>query len=153
MAMVLEDFRRQNLGPDYSILATDISTAVLELAVAGQFAKAMMDPVPADMRSRYVLQSRDPALGLVRIIPQLRAKIVWARLNLIEDRYPVDRDMDFIFCRNILIYFDRPTQNKVLSRLCDHLRPGGFLILGHSETGAGENLPVVPVFNTIFRKV
>jgi chemotaxis protein methyltransferase CheR len=153
IAMVLEDFRRQNMGPDYSILATDISTEVLAVAVLGQFPKAMMEPVPPELRDRYVLQSRDPALGLVRIIPQLRAKVIWGRLNLMDDRYPVGQDMDFIFCRNILIYFDKPTQNKVLARLCDHLKPGGYLILGHSETGAGVDLPVVAVFNTIFRRV
>ena len=69
-----------------------------------------------------------------------------------DDRYPVGRDMDVIFCRNILIYFDNPRRTNVLMRLCDHLRPGGYLILGHSETGAGGDLPLGPVMNTIFRK-
>ncbi len=153
MAMVLEDFRARHRGPDYSILATDISTEVLALAVQGQFAEAMMDPVPADLRSRYVLRPRDPALGLVRIAPALRAKISWARLNLMDDRYGAGREMDVIFCRNVLIYFDKAAQGNVLSRLCDHLRPGGYLILGHSETAAGAALPLLPIFNTIFRKV
>jgi chemotaxis protein methyltransferase CheR len=153
MAMVLEDFRTRHHGPDYSILATDISTEVLALAVLGQFAAAMVEPVPAEIRNRYVLQSRDPALGLVRIIPALRAKIAWARLNLMDDNYAAGHDMDVIFCRNVLIYFDKTSQANVLLRLCDHLRPGGYLILGHSETAAGVNLPVIPIFNTIFRKV
>ncbi|GAN79091.1 CheR family methyltransferase [Acidocella aminolytica] len=153
IAMVLEDFRRKNHGPDYSILGTDISTEALEIAVAGQFSKAMIDPVPPEMRSRYILQSRDQTLAMARIIPQLRAKVAWARLNLMESRYPVDRDMDCIFCRNILIYFDKSTQNNVLKRLCDHLRPGGYLILGHSESGAGAELPLVSVRSTIFRRL
>lgn len=153
IAMVLEDFRRKNHGPDYSVLGTDISTEALGMAVTGQFPKAMMDPVPPELRSRYVLQSRDSTLAMARIIPQLRAKVSWGRLNLMDTRYPVDRDMDCIFCRNILIYFDRSTQNNVLTRLCDHLRPGGYLILGHSETGAGADLPMVSVRSTIFRRV
>jgi len=153
IAMVLEDFRTRQHGPDYSILATDISTDVLALAVQGQFAEAMVQPVPPEMRSRYVLRSRDPALALVRIIPALRAKIAWARLNLMDDRYTAGRDMDVIFCRNVLIYFDKEAQEKVLARLCDHLRPGGYLILGHSESAAGVDLPVIPIFNTIFQKV
>lgn len=153
IAMVLEAFRRQNRGPDYSIIATDISTEVLKVAVAGQYPRAMIDPVPPDMRSSFVLQSRDPGLDMVRIVPQLRARIAWGHLNLMDGRYPVGRDLDCIFCRNILIYFDRQTQNNVLTRLCDHLRPGGYLILGHSETGAGEGLPVVQVMSTVFRRV
>ena len=60
--------------------------------------------------------------------------------------------MDMIFCRNILIYFDKPTQAKVLSRLCDHLRPGGHLFLGHSESLVGVDLPVTQIANTVFQK-
>jgi chemotaxis protein methyltransferase CheR len=58
-----------------------------------------------------------------------------------DENYPFDRDVDVIFCRNVLIYFDKPTQQRVLSRLISHLRPGGFLILGHSESMAGSALP------------
>jgi len=151
-AMVLEEFRRANRGPDYSILATDISTEVLELAVKGQYASAMLDPVPSALRGRYLLQARDPKRDQLRIIPQLRAKIAWGRVNLMDEHYQAGRDMDVIFCRNILIYFDRPTQHKVLARLCRHLAPGGYLILGHSESGAGADLPVVQVQNTIFQQ-
>jgi chemotaxis protein methyltransferase CheR len=153
LAMVMEEFRRTARGPDYSILATDISTDVLVQAAAGRFSTAMIDPVPMDMRRRYVLQSRDPAIDEVRIAPALRAKIALARLNLMDGAYRVPNDMDFIFCRNILIYFDKPTQERVLSRLCDYLRPGGYLVLGHSESTVGVDLPIVAVVNTIFQKV
>jgi chemotaxis protein methyltransferase CheR len=151
-AMVLQEFRRLKQGPDYSVIATDISTDVLEVAVAGRFPEAMMDPVPADLYGRYVLQARDPERHEVRIVPQLRAKIAWGRLNLMDERYPVGRDMDLIFCRNILIYFDKPTQDAVLARLSSHLQPGGYLILGHSETGAGSSLPLTLVLNSIYQK-
>ncbi len=151
-AMVLQEFRRQKQGPDYSVLATDISTEVLEVAVTGRFPQVMMDPVPADLYARYVLQARDPAVDEVRIVPQLRSKIAWGRLNLMDQRYGVDRDMDLIFCRNILIYFDKPTQDAVLARLSSHLAPGGYLILGHSEAGAATDLPLTPIANTIYQK-
>jgi len=153
LAMVMEEFRRGGRGPDYSILATDICTDVLEQAAAGRFPSAMIDPVPMDMRRRYLLQSRDPHADEVRIAPALRAKIAFARLNLMDSAYPVGGDMDFIFCRNILIYFDKEIQERVLSRLCDHLRPDGYLVLGHSESAVGVDLPVVAVVNTIFQKV
>jgi chemotaxis protein methyltransferase CheR len=153
LAMVMEEFRRGVHGLDYSILATDICTEVLAQGASGRFQKSMIDPVPMDLRRRYVLQSRDPGADEVRIAPSLRAKVAFARLNLMDSAYPVSTDMDFIFCRNILIYFDKPTQEQVLSRLCDHLRPGGYLVLGHSESAVGVDLPVVAVVNTIFQKV
>jgi len=153
LAMVMEEFRRGGRGPDYSILATDICTEVLDQAAAGRFPSAMIDPVPIELRRRYALKARDPKVNEVRIAPTLRAKIAFARLNLMDDAYPVDRDMDFIFCRNILIYFDKETQERVLSRLCAHLRPDGYLVLGHSESAVGVDLPVVAVVNTIFQKI
>jgi len=153
LAMVMEEFRRGGRGPDYSILATDICTEVLNQAASGRFHSTMIDPVPLDLRRRYILQSRNPGAEEVRIVPALRAKIAFARLNLMDNAYPVGSDMDFVFCRNILIYFDKPTQERVLSRLCDHLRPGGYLVLGHSESAVGVSLPVVAVVNTIFQKV
>lgn len=152
LAMVLEEFRLQNQGPDYAILATDICTEMLARAVAGRYPKAMIEPVPQALRTRYFLQSRDPEENEVRIVPHLRGKILCARLNLMAETYPVERDMDIIFCRNVLIYFDKPTQRHVLERLCGHLRPGGYLVLGHSESAAGADLPLTSATNTIFQK-
>jgi chemotaxis protein methyltransferase CheR len=139
---VLEEHRRTN-GQDYHIHCTDICTEVLSQGVSGVFPEAMADPVEMELRRRYLLMARDPGRAEVRIVPQIRAKLKFARLNLMDASYPVDRDMDIIFCRNILIYFDKPTQSKVLERLCGHLRPGGLLFLGHSESIAGLDLPVV----------
>jgi len=153
LAMVMEEFRRTERGLDYTILATDICTDVLAQAAAGRFPKAMIDPVPMELRKRYLLQSRDPAVQDVRIAPSLRAKAAFARLNLMDDHYPVDDDYDFVFCRNILIYFDKPTQERVLANLCRHIRAGGYLVLGHSESAIGVDLPVMAVVNTIFQKV
>jgi chemotaxis protein methyltransferase CheR len=152
LAMVMEEFRRANHGPDYSILATDICTDVLAQAASGRFPAAMVDPVPIDLRRRYILQSRDPTVDEVRIAPTLRARIAFARLNLMDSAYPVGEDFDFIFCRNILIYFDKATQEAVLARLCNHLREGGYLVLGHSESAVGVALPVTAVVNNIFQK-
>jgi chemotaxis protein methyltransferase CheR len=153
MAMVLEEYRAANSRPfDYSILATDLCTEVLGQAVAGVYPDAMIDPVPVALRQRYVMRARDSKRREVRIAPALRSKVSFARLNLMDARYPVAEDMDMIFCRNILIYFDKQTQAHVLSRLCDHLRPGGFLFLGHSESIVGIDLPVETVASTVFRR-
>ena len=153
MAMVMEEFRRLVRRVDYSILGTDLCTQVLEEALAGRYSEAMIEPVPHDLRARYVLRARDPRRPEVRMAPELRARLSVARLNLIDDAYPADRDFDVIFLRNILIYFDKPTQSKVLTTLCDHLRPGGYLILGHSESIVGVDLPVTPVAHTVFQRL
>jgi chemotaxis protein methyltransferase CheR len=152
LAMVLADLGQQAAKSRYGITATDISTEVLATAVTGIYPEAMVEPVPPEFRRRYVLRSKDRALRQVRIVPELRAAVRFARINLMEAPYQVDREMDIIFCRNILIYFDKPTQQSVLQNLTDHLRAGGFLFLGHSETLSGFQLPLEPVGPTVFRR-
>lgn len=152
MAMVLEDYRVNDRGPDYSILATDLSTDVLQKAQRGIYPAEMIDPVPADMQQRYVMQSRDREARLVRISPRLRSKVGFMRLNLMDRGYKVGDPMHIIFCRNVLIYFDKKTQLHVMQNLCDCLAPGGYLFIGHSESIATMNLPVRQIANTIFIK-
>lgn len=152
LAMVLAELQLKLGDFSFSVVATDISTRVLEIAVKGIYSEQMIAPVPMELRRRYLLRSRDPAQGLVRIAPELRRLVRFGRLNLMDTTYPVDRNIDVVFCRNILIYFDKPTQQAVLGRLCDHLRPGGFLFLGHSESLAGLGLPLKPAAATVFRR-
>jgi chemotaxis protein methyltransferase CheR len=153
LAMVLADLQPELDGFAFTVFATDISTRVLEIAVRGIYSEQMIAPVPMEMRRRYLLRSKDPAQGLVRIAPELRRQVQFGRLNLMDSSYPLDRDMDVIFCRNILIYFDKPTQQAVLERLCGHLRPSGYLFLGHSESLAGLGLPLKPAGTTVFRRI
>lgn len=152
LAMVLADLRAKLGTFQFSIVATDISTKVLETAVAAVYPEQMITPVPMDMRRRYLLRSKDRSRGLVRIAPEIRKLVQFGRLNLMDTAYPVAQDLDVIFCRNILIYFDKPTQQAVLGRLCDHLRSGGYLFLGHSESLAGLGLPLIPAATTVFRR-
>jgi chemotaxis protein methyltransferase CheR len=153
MAMVMHDFLEGNPGLDYRILATDLSTDVLQAAKRGIYPRDMVVPVSADMRRKHVMTAKDNARGEVRIHPRLRAMVGFARLNLMDSAYTVGDPMHLIFCRNVLIYFDKPTQAKVLSRLCDRLLPGGYLFVGHSETVTGISLPVRQVANTVFKKI
>ncbi len=138
-AMVLEDFCRR-CRMDYSILATDICTDVLQTGLSGRYPLSMIGPIPERQRKRYVMVPRDPQRKEFRIVPELRQKVMFRRLNLMDEDYPVATDFDVIFCRNILIYFDHATQAHVLAKLCRHLREGGYLILGHSETRRGSGL-------------
>jgi purine-binding chemotaxis protein CheW len=88
----------------------------------------------------------------LRIHASLRAKLSLARLNLMDESYNVGDPFDMIMCRNVMIYFDKQTQAKVLGRLCDRLKRGGYLFIGHSESITGIELPLVTVANTVFRK-
>jgi chemotaxis protein methyltransferase CheR len=153
LAMVLADWRENRPGLRISILATDLSTEVLAVGRRAVYPEAMVAVVPPDFRHRYLLRSRDKTKQLVRVTPELRGCVRFARLNLMDDNYPLDRDFDVIFCRNVLIYFDKPTQRTVLQRICQHLRPGGYLFLGHSESLAGLDLPLRSVANTVLRRV
>lgn len=152
IAMVAEDYFKDQRNASYSILATDLSTEVLRVARRGIYPSAFADPISETMRTRYVMEARRPDRDEVRIHPRLRSKVGFARLNLMNERYDIGEKVQIIFCRNVLIYFDKQTQEKVLQRLCDNLVPGGFLYVGHSETITGLNLPVRQVANTVFRR-
>jgi chemotaxis protein methyltransferase CheR len=152
LAMVLAEVAAANPNFRSSIFASDICTEVLETAVLGIYPESMIAPVPMELRKRYLMRAKAGARDRVRIVPQLRAAITFGRINLMESPYAADSDMHIIFLRNILIYFDKPTQCKVLEQLCNHLRPGGFLFLGHSETLTGYGLPLQPVATTVFRR-
>ncbi len=153
LAMVASEFARSHPGFEFEILATDLSTEVLRIATAAIYSEDMVKPVPPDLRRRSLLRSKDRSLHQVRIVPELRRKVRFQNLNLMEEAYPVKGSFDVIFCRNVLIYFDKPTQAGVLSRLCEHLGPGGCLFIGHSETIAGYDLPLRPVAPTVFTRV
>ena len=152
LAMVLDDYAARKGGPSYGILATDVDTEVLATARRGIYAADMLAPVPAPLHRAYVRLSSDRRRRDVRIAPALRSAIGFARLNLMDESYPVGEPMHLIFCRNVLIYFDKPTQKKVVSRLLECLAPGGYLFLGHSESVQGMDLPLTPVGSTVFQR-
>lgn len=152
LAMVLDDHARQHGWPDFGILATDIDTDVLATARAGIYPQELLRPVPPAMHRAYVSLPKDPGRREVRIVPRLRSAIGFARLNLMDETYPVGEPMHLIFCRNVLIYFDKPTQRKVVARLLECLSPDGYLFLGHSESVHGMDLPLVPVGSTVFQR-
>jgi chemotaxis protein methyltransferase CheR len=153
VAMMLEEFCEGRSDITYSIVATDLSTEVLRTARAGIYPEDVIAPVPTRMRSKYVMPAVASNRREVRIAPRLRSRIGFARLNLMGETYPVGKPMHLIFCRNVLIYFDRQTQGKVLQRLCQCLMPGGYLFIGHAESITGFDLPLKQAANTVFRRV
>ena len=151
--MFLEEFRWENQRLAYEIMGTDISTQVLEKAVQGIYHRDKIEPVPESFRKKYLLKSRDKESPQVRIIPEIRAKVRFQRLNFMEDKFDVPKLQDIIFCRNVIIYFDRQTQEQFLARLCRCLSPGGYLFMGHSETLSGMPLPLRQLAPAVYLKV
>jgi len=152
LAMVLAEFAGKQPGFDFSLMATDISTKVLEHARAGIYDEERVAPVLPALRAKYLLRSKDRACAQVRIIPDLRRKITFHRLNFMDAHYGVKDVFDVIFFRNVMIYFDKPTQESVINKLCRNLAPGGYLFVGHSESLAGLDLPVTSIGSAIYRK-
>jgi len=153
LAMVLSDYAAR-VAPAafrYSIEATDISRPVLETAVAAVYPESAILPVPAALRRRYLLRSRDPQRPRVRIVPELRAAVKFRQLNLMDSDYGFRERLDVVFCRNVMIYFDRKTQEEILGRVLKNVVPGGYLVMGHSESLTGLDLPVEQVSPTVYR--
>jgi chemotaxis protein methyltransferase CheR len=153
-AMVLHDMTTKRNAFRFAILGTDISTAVLEQARSGVYPADMMAPVPKDLRARYVMEPvRKTLRPDVRIVPELRSLSSFERLNLMDETYPYDRDVDIIFVRNVLIYFEKEDQSAVVKRLVGHLRPRGYIMLGHSESMVGNMPGLAQVAPAVFQKI
>lgn len=150
LAMVLDDLAARLPGLEYRILASDVSRSVLEEGVRAVYAEDLVAPVPEPLRRRYLLRSRDRSRRLVRVAPELRERVSFYQLNLLDDAYPWEWAMDIIFCRNVLIYFDAAVRAQVLARLCRHLAAGGYLFLGHSEGIGNVALPLRAVAPSVY---
>jgi chemotaxis protein methyltransferase CheR len=153
LAMVLCEFRERLPGFQFNILATDISSRALQKGETAIYEEETAIPVPMSLRKKYLLRGKGERRGLVRVAPELRSLVQFRRLNLMDADYGIKQVMDIIFCRNVIIYFDRPTQEKVLTSLIRHLGRGGYLFMGHSETLNGLSLPIAPIALTVYRKI
>jgi chemotaxis protein methyltransferase CheR len=152
LAMVLSEFALGHPGFDFQILATDLSTRVLEMAKGAVYPEALVEPVPLGLKKKYLLRSKDRSSGMVRIVPELREKVRFRRLNFMDDDFGIGEQMDIIFCRNVIIYFDRLTQEKLLQRFHRQMKSGAFIFMGHSETLNGLNVPLTCVYPTVYQK-
>ncbi|MGQ0501708.1 MAG: CheR family methyltransferase [Panacagrimonas sp.] len=122
------------LSPPVTILATDIDTQVLATAEQGVYPLERIDKLPAEQRRRYFRKGQGAMSGRCRVVDELRALIRFRQLNLLDARYPMRGPFQAIFCRNVMIYFDKGTQLNVLQRMVPLLAPDGLLFAGHSES-------------------
>ena len=151
LAIVLTEYARLHPAFRFRILATDISTSVLEKAQRAVFTAEVVNPVPPELRRRFFLRSKDRKSNLLRVVPELRQKIEFRHLNLMED-FALPEPADVIFCRNVIIYFDRPTQERLFRKFARQLVNGGYVFVGHSESLHHMDVPLVPVAPAVYRK-
>lgn len=133
---------------DALILATDIDTKMLQKGRDGRYATDDLSEVPAALRKRY---ARRATPGMVEMDDELKRRIRFKKLNLLHE-WPFNGQFDVIFCRNVLIYFDKETRDDLVSRFVERLHPGGTLFLGHSEALAGEKAGLTSIGRSSFRK-
>jgi chemotaxis protein methyltransferase CheR len=155
LAMVLSDYSGSLKPRSYRfrIEATDISKAVVETAMRAVYPETVVRPVPESLRRRYLLRSKDASPPLVRLTAEIRSLIQFRQLNLMDPDYGFAEPLDVVFCRNVMIYFDRPVQQRVLAKITATLRQGGYLVMGHSESLNGLDLPLAQVAPTVYRRI
>jgi chemotaxis protein methyltransferase CheR len=151
IAMTLADHGLRDLGA--TILASDISTRVLRQAETGVYDQERLEGIPAESLRRHFLRGKGSRAGQYRVRPELRQRIAFRRINLSAPDWPIDARFDIIFCRNVLIYFGREMQERLLQRFAEVLEPGGHLVLGHSENLSWMSRLFQPVGQTVYRLV
>jgi len=152
LAMVLNDFAAAHHGFRFSILASDISSRILETAKTAIYPEERTDCIAPQIKNNYLLRSKDRNRGLIRICPELRSQVLFRRINFMDADFGIAEKMDIIFCRNVVIYFDKPTQQNLMQKFHRQLRPGGYLFLGHSETLNGIEVDFTTVGSTVYQK-
>jgi chemotaxis protein methyltransferase CheR len=146
---------------DIKILGTDLSTDILRRAMDGKYDVEKLSEVPPFVRDRYFTRETGDVITksgkilknkpLVRIVPEVRDMVTFRRLNLMES-FPFKRQFDFIFCRNVMIYFDKPTQGALVNKYYNFLKEGGYLFIGHSESLTGLKHDFKYVQPTVYQK-
>jgi chemotaxis protein methyltransferase CheR len=138
---------------DYKIIGTDISIPILEKASVGCFSNDLQS-IPDDYKKKYFIEKIEGKEQYLKFNhPAVKSRIQLARFNLNKKEYNLPFHFDFIFCRNVIIYFDAKTRAEVLKKMVDKLRPGGLLFLGHSETAIGTSLPLKNLQPAIYQKM
>jgi len=152
LAIVLSEFLRAFPAVDWQICASDISNRVLTAAKQGVYRMDAVEPVPPDLLKRYFQKGFGAQEGKCRVRSELRDKVRYERINLFQHEYPIPLQQHVIFCRNVMIYFDIPSREQAVKRMSHYLAPGGFLIVGHSESLMGINHGLKSIQQGIYQK-
>ncbi len=150
LAMLLMEF----FAGDYEnwqagLLATDISAAALARARHGVYAPDQVNKLSVSMRHKYFTMRDD---GQYEVVPAVKRDVVFRRFNLMNQSFPFRRPFDIIFCRNVMIYFDKPTKTALAERMFEFTSSGGYLFIGHSETLTRSETPYTYVTPAVYQR-
>jgi chemotaxis protein methyltransferase CheR len=150
LAMVLAEFF--GMTRNFNIFATDLSTQALRTARQAVYSNVLGASIPFGLRQKYTLTGHGSQTGRFRIVPELRTRVTFDQVNLIASGWNIPGAMDIVFCRNVMIYFDPQTRKQIVARLRRHIKPDGYLFIGHSETlgGIDRELGFVQVRPTVY---
>lgn len=151
IVMVLRETLKQYSTWDFRLLATDLSDRVIEQARQGVYERKALGDVSDQLLRKHFVPIKDSQYDEWQVKPELRKPISYAHLNLMGD-WPMSGPFDVIFCRNVMIYFDKPTQEKLVNRFHELLGPGGYLLIGHSESINGLDHPYEYIQPATYRK-
>lgn len=151
IAMTILEHQSNVHHKDIKILATDISTRVLDSAEAGVYSSERIVGVPDALKRKYFLKGSNTWEGHFLVKDSLKNLIRFRRLNFME-KFPLSVQFDVIFCRNVMIYFDKPTQERLIEKFSNQLAPNGYLLIGHSESLSGIHTNLHYVQPTIYQK-
>jgi len=152
LAISLLEYLGKNSNYDIKILATDISTKVLSQAKRGVYQSDQIEDIPRPLIRTYFQQGQGRQKGFYRVKPILGNVISFKRFNLM-DNFPFKGTFQFVFCRNVMIYFDKKTQEKLVNKFYRCIVPGGYLMIGHSESLTGIKHPFKYIQPSIYQKV
>lgn len=150
LAMLLADrFKSGGTDWDTKVLATDISSKVLSLAIQGEYATDQLADLPFDWKTNYFIK-KNPLSSIVT--GKIRNEVIFRKFNLMDEIYPFKKKFHVIFCRNVMIYFDNPTKEKLINKLWDMTEYGGYLFIGHSESLNRDRTNYKYVMPAVYRK-
>jgi chemotaxis protein methyltransferase CheR len=152
LAIVVAEFFREHFPIDWQIEASDISHRMLDLGEAGIYPIDTRHALQPVLLQRYFQQGVGARAGTCRVKAELRKRVRFQRINLFQPEYAVPRGQHVIFCRNVMIYFDLASRATLVQKLTRHLAPGGFLVIGHSESLMGIRHDLESVRQSVFRK-
>jgi len=152
LAIILNEFAEKNPAFSYAMLATDLSKRALGTAKAAVYDSDQLEDVPPEYRHKYFTAARTSNKNQRHIIAALRKTIRFRRLNFMDAAFPIREPLQVIFCRNVMMYFDRATREKLVRHFTEKLVPGGYLFTGHSESLAGFPINLEPVASSVYQK-
>lgn len=137
----------------YTVEGIDLSTRAITIANRGVYLADRTKTIPPDLKHRYMMYNKNREKPFCRFVPELRERVIFHQGNLLGSLNLLRPTYDVVFCRNVLIYFDQANQRSALMSLLNHIKPKGYLFLGHSESMLGLNLPVRSVAQAVFQKI